>query len=196
MCNFKILNSNIMTTRFSYVLLSFLLLTSCLQRNPNRSAKETIEEQSVAVNKATGNEARLVEGEVYVPIYSNIYNKTKNEKILLTVTLSIRNTSKHDTLFLQNVDYYDTQGALVKQYLEHPIYLRPLESIDYVIEEQDNTGGSGANFIIDWYASKPIKPIFQAVMIGGLAQQAFTFTTDGVSVEAEKFGHKSSDTIK
>ena len=175
-----------MITRLSCLILLSILATSCIQRNPNRKTKEVIEEQSVKVNKATGNEARIVEDEVYVPIYSDIYNKTKNEKILLTATLSIRTTSKNDTLFLQNVDYYDTGGKLVRHYLEHPIYLRPLESIAYVIEEQDNTGGSGANFIVDWYASKPLKPIFQAVMIGGLAQQAFTFTTDGISVKEEK----------
>ena len=156
-----------------FALLGCVFLTSCIERNPNLKADKVIDERTVEVNKATGNEKRTVEDEVYVPIYSDIYNKTKNEKVLLTATLSIRNTSKNDTLYLDNVDYYDTGGTLVRHYLDHPIYLKPLESIDYVIEEQDNTGGSGANFIIDWYAAKPMKPIFQAVMIGGLAQQAF-----------------------
>lgn len=120
--------------------------------------------------------------EVYVPIYSDIYNQTRDSRTLLTATLSIRNTSIRDSLFISKIDYYNTEGDLVRSYIEQPIYLRPMESIDYVIEQQDNTGGSGANFLIDWYSRKPLHPLFQAVMVGGLGAQAFSFTTEGVEV--------------
>ena len=119
----------------------------------------------------------------YVPIYSEIYNRTKDTKVLLTATLSIRNTSETDTLFLGRVDYFNSEGALVRQYLEQSIYLKPLETVDYVIEEKDDVGGAGANFLIDWYANKPINPLFQAVMMGAVSNQAFSFTTEGVNVK-------------
>ncbi len=57
-----------------------------------------------------------------------------------------------------------------------------MESIDYVIEQQDTSGGSGANFLIDWYSKKQLNPLFQAVMVGGLGAQAFSFTTEGIEV--------------
>lgn len=121
--------------------------------------------------------------QVYVPIYSDIYNQTRDSRTLLTATLSIRNTSIKDSLFVSKIDYYNTQGDLVRSYIDAPIYLKPMESIDYVIEQQDNSGGSGANFIIDWYSKKRLHPLFQAVMVGGLGAQAFSFTTDGVEVD-------------
>lgn len=123
--------------------------------------------------------------QVYVPIYSDIYNQTRDTRTMLTATLSIRNTSIRDSLFVSTIDYYNTQGDLVRSYIDSPIYLKPMESIDYVIEQQDNSGGSGANFLIDWYSKKQLNPLFQAVMVGGLGAQAFSFTTDGIEVERE-----------
>lgn len=120
---------------------------------------------------------------VYIPIYSEIYNRTKDTKVLLTATLSIRNTSETDTLFLGRVEYFNTEGTLVRKYLAQSIYLKPLETIDYLIEEKDDEGGTGANFLIDWYAKKPMKPLFQDVMLGAVGNQAFSFTTDGVIVK-------------
>lgn len=123
--------------------------------------------------------------QVYVPIYSDIYNQTRDTRTMLTATLSIRNTSIRDSLFVSTIDYYNTQGDLVRSYIDSPIYLKPMESIDYVIEQQDDSGGSGANFLIDWYSKKQLNPLFQAVMVGGLGAQAFSFTTDGIELERE-----------
>mgnify|MGYP003652458679 FL=1 len=123
--------------------------------------------------------------QVYVPIYSDIYNQTRDTRTMLTATLSIRNTSIRDSLFVSTIDYYNTQGDLVRSYIDSPIYLKPMESIDYVIEQQDDSGGSGANFLIDWYSKKQLTPLFQAVMVGGLGAQAFSFTTDGIEVARE-----------
>ncbi len=120
--------------------------------------------------------------QVYVPIYSDIYNQTRDSRTLLTATLSIRNTSLIDSLFVSKIDYYNTEGDLVRSYIDSPIYLTPMESIDYVIEQQDTSGGSGANFMIDWYSKKQLNPLFQAVMVGGLGAQAFSFTTEGIEV--------------
>ena len=123
--------------------------------------------------------------QVYVPFYSDIYNQTRDTRTMLTATLSIRNTSIRDSLFVSTIDYYNTQGDLVRSYIDSPIYLKPMESIDYVIEQQDDSGGSGANFLIDWYSKKQLTPLFQAVMVGGLGAQAFSFTTDGIEVARE-----------
>jgi len=123
--------------------------------------------------------------QVYVPIYSDIYNQTRDTRTLLTATLSIRNTSLKDSLFVSKIDYYNTEGDLVRSYIDSPIYLTQMESIDYVIEQQDTSGGSGANFLIDWYSEKRLNPLFQAVMVGGLGAQAFSFTTEGIEIIEE-----------
>ena len=164
------------------VLLGVFIVFSCKEFDPNIETNEMVSERHVSELVSNDNYDGPKQ-KVYVPVYSDIYNGSKLEKVLLTATLSIRNTSESDTLFLSRVAYFDTGGSLVRQYIDAPIFIKPLESIDYVIEQKDDLGGNGANFMIDWYATKPIKPIFQCVMIGGLASRTFSFTTDGVAVE-------------
>lgn len=120
---------------------------------------------------------------VYVPIYSDIYSKSKDTRFLLTATLSIRNTSLTDSMYLKVIDYYDTDGKLVRHYIDGDLLLKPMQSIDYVIEEKDEVGGTGANFILVWGAkSDKIKPVFQGVMISIAGQQGISFMTEGVSI--------------
>lgn len=122
-------------------------------------------------------------GKVYVPVYSNIYQRTRNDRTSLTSTLSIHNTSETDTLFISRIDYFNTEGKLVKKYLGSTIYLNTFETVEYVVDELDESGGSGANFVIEWYGNKKLNPLFQAVMIGGLGNKSFSFTTNGVPFE-------------
>ncbi len=120
----------------------------------------------------------------YVPIYSDIYSETKGVRFQLTATLSIRNTNFRDTIFISDIEYYDTNGALVREYIDNKVLvLKPMQSIDYVIDEKDDTGGTGANFIIKWGAnSTNPKPMFQGVMISTNGQQGISFLVDGISI--------------
>ena len=158
-----------------------LIFHSCKEVKQEEQPVEVLDNHTLdrSINRATTDS--LVR-EVYVPIYSDIYNQTRDSRTLLTATLSIRNTSLRDSLFVNKIDYYNTQGDLVRSYIDAPIFLKPMESIDYVIEQQDTSGGSGANFLIDWYSKKKLNPLFQAVMVGGLGAQAFSFTTEGIEV--------------
>ncbi|WP_026451307.1 DUF3124 domain-containing protein [Aequorivita capsosiphonis] len=119
---------------------------------------------------------------VYVPVYSNMYQRTRNERTLLTSTLSIHNTSETDTLYINRIDYYNTDGKFVRKYIESTIFLNTFETLEYVVDEKDESGGSGANFVIEWYGNKKLNPLFQAVMIGGLGNKTFSFTTEGVEI--------------
>ena len=169
------------------VCLSVLFLTllgSCKDLKNEEIPVEILDEHMLDRRVNTAIVDSLIR-QVYVPIYSDIYNQTRDTRTMLTATLSIRNTSIRDSLFVSTIDYYNTQGDLVRSYIDSPIYLKPMESIDYVIEQQDNSGGSGANFLIDWYSKKQLNPLFQAVMVGGLGAQAFSFTTDGIELERE-----------
>ncbi|WP_209399844.1 DUF3124 domain-containing protein [Pseudozobellia sp. WGM2] len=158
-----------------------LFLFSCKDAGDKKIPVEILDDHMLNRNVLKSPLASEVH-EVYVPIYSDIYNQTRDSRTLLTATLSIRNTSIRDSLFVDKIDYYNTEGDLVRKYIDKPIYLRPMETIDYVIEQQDTSGGSGANFIIHWYAKKQLNPLFQAVMVGGLGAQAFSFTTEGVEL--------------
>jgi len=121
---------------------------------------------------------------VYVPIYSDIYHGSGLKRFLLTATLSIRNTSTRDSMYVRLADYYDSKGELHRNYLVKTILLTPLESVEFVVEDKEMHGGAGANFIVDWGTNNPeILPVIQAVMIGTAEQQGISFLTEGVVIE-------------
>lgn len=118
--------------------------------------------------------------DIYVPAYSHIYHGNKETPLLLSVTLSIRNIDTDNAITITRADYYETEGALVKQYISEPLVLGPLGSGRFVVPQKDNTGGSGANFIVSWQSDTPINPpIVEAVMIGMQSQLGISFTSRG-----------------
>jgi hypothetical protein len=120
---------------------------------------------------------------IYVPAYSHIYSGNREKPFLLTVTVSIRNIDPRYPIQITAVDYYETQGNLLKRYLEKPATLAPLGSLRYIVPEGDKTGGSGANFIVEWKSDQPVNPpIVEAVMIGTQSQQGISFTSRGQAV--------------
>jgi hypothetical protein len=120
---------------------------------------------------------------LYVPAYSHIYSGNKESPFLLTVTLSIRNVDPKHQIKIILVDYYETQGKLLKKHIDKPILLRSLESFRFVIPQKDKSGGSGANFIIEWRSDKFINPpIVEAIMIGTQSSQGVSFTSRGQEI--------------
>lgn len=127
---------------------------------------------------------KLAKGQtLYVPAYSHIYSGDSERPFLLAVTLSIRNIDPRHRIKITLVDYYETQGNLLKKKIDKPITLKPLESLRYVIPEKDKSGGSGANFIVEWQSEKFVNlPIVESVMIGTQGQQGVSFTSRGKEI--------------
>lgn len=124
----------------------------------------------------------LSNGSTYLSIYSKIYSVTEHRSINLTVTASLRNISSSDTIFITKSDYYNTEGDLIRSYLKEPIFIKPHETIEIIIDEKDTYGGSGANFIFEWaHPKNSPDPVFDAVMISTSGQQGISFTTQGIT---------------
>jgi len=125
---------------------------------------------------------------ICVPAYSHIYSANNEQPFLLTVTLSIRNVDLQNQITITKVDYYETQGKLLEEHLDTAIVLQPPGSLRYVIPESDESGGSGANFIVKWTADKRVNPpIVETIMIGTQMQQGVSFTSRGRAlVDSEK----------
>ena len=122
---------------------------------------------------------------VYVPAYSHIYSGDRERPFLLAVTLSIRNIDPKHKITINVVDYYETQGKLLQRYIKDSVVLRPFESLRYVIPETDKSGGSGANFIVEWTSDKFVNPpIIESIMIGTQSQQGISFTSRGREILA------------
>lgn len=159
---------NINTTRLAGLILLFLLVSMVPQTGRAES------------------DIALSDGQtVYVPVYSHVYSVNHKNTFLLTATLSIRNTDMQKSLTITAVDYYDDNGQLIQKYLDEPMTLSPLQSSYFVVDESDERGGVGANFIIKWKADERLNaPIVESVMIGTKLQQGISFVTRGVAIAA------------
>lgn len=124
--------------------------------------------------------AHPVQGQVvYVPAYSHIYHGD-GDPYLLTITLSVRNTSIDREIVVKSVRYFDTKGKQVKSYLAKPLRLPALATTEFLVERDDATGGSGANFLVEWSAAEKVtEPIIEAVMIDTKGQQGISFARNG-----------------
>lgn len=124
--------------------------------------------------------------EVYVPVYSDIYHLNGERRFLLTITLSIRNILQDQSVYIGRVDYFDSDGKLIRSYLEKTIELKPLQSVEFVVERDEQAGKTGPNFIVSWGGASALNPpVIQAVMIGTSSQQGISFVTNGVRIQQE-----------
>ena len=124
---------------------------------------------------------RLSNGQtVYVPIYSHIYSGLKGRPFSLAATLSIRNTDPKHAITLVSVKFYDSDGKLVKAYLDKPGQLKAMASTRYILTEADTGGGSGANFLVEWKSQTKVNPpLIEGVMIGTRSGQGISFVSRG-----------------
>lgn len=126
----------------------------------------------------------LNKGSSYLSVYSQIYSQTEHITHNLTATVSMRNTSQKDTIYLSQAAYFDTQGTFLRSYFDKVIFIAPMETVEIVINEIDKDGGTGANFIFDWHIPQNAsEPIFEAIMISTSGQQGLSFSTQGKRVE-------------
>jgi len=92
---------------------------------------------------------------VYVPSYSHIYYHG-GSPFQLETTLSIRNIDLDQPVYLKSIEYFDTEGKQVKAFLDRVIKLAPMQTIEFLVKESDSSGGSGANFLVEWMAESVV----------------------------------------
>jgi len=137
---------------------------------------------TVATTLHAGDISRWLNQSIYVPLYSHIYadERFKDKPFALTATLFIRNTDPNGALVLDTVDYYDSHGKKLRSYIDKPVTVGPLASIRFIVPESNKEGGSGAKFLVQWRAEKPVtEPIVESVMIGTKMQQGISFISQG-----------------
>lgn len=166
--------------RLFYWAVVVIVLTSCtLQENPSHSQADRADRSQKAV--ILDKNFKILMGQtIYVPIYSHIYHQDKKQTFNLAATLSIRNTDLNNAIVIISVQYYDSDGKLVRKYIENPIEIAALASTDFFVDTTDTSGGSGAKFIVEWVAQTEVsQPVIEAVMIGSGFQQGISFVSLG-----------------
>jgi len=121
---------------------------------------------------------------VYVPCSSHTYHGPKTRQVDLTVTLVVRNADLRNAITLNSVDYYGTNGKLLRRYLARPTVIEPLSALEFMVEQNDTLGGAGASFLLRWKAAKAVnEPVVEAVMIGSSSGLGISFVSHGVAVQ-------------
>ena len=88
---------------------------------------------------------------------------------------NIRNTDPDHQITILSVDYYASDGKLLKYYLKQPRRLDPMASARYFVKESDKSGSSGANFLVKWKSEQEVnEPIIEGVMIGAESEQGIS----------------------
>lgn len=168
---------------FSFYLafvLAFALLTSCNKVD----RKGEIPRPGVYPEVNPLGSRKLGGQKVYVPVYSSIHTWKKDQYVNLTVVLSIRNISSQYNIIVSKVSYFNTNGKLIREYIEKPFSLGPIATREFVVNEDDVAGGTGANFIVEWESENKVSiPIIESVMIGTKGVQGISFISRGKEME-------------
>lgn len=133
------------------------------------------------LEQITANDLQVVTGQtVFVPAYSEIFHGRGGQTTDLTVTLAIHNTDSESPIIIQAVEFYNTEGQLVRNYVDDPLSLQPLGTTGFVVADTDDSGGFGANFIVRWIAEAPVsEPVIEGIMINTSNQQGLSLITTG-----------------
>jgi hypothetical protein len=138
-----------------------------------------------------GNAPELTQGQtVYVPVYSevpygNADRNGKPAKWLLSATLTIRNTDPFTPLTLRSIRYFDTDGNVIRDYPTGD-KIGPLGTREIFVPHSDQSGGSGANFIVVWDAEKAINaPIIEAIHAYFFDSRGLVFVSPSQALHVE-----------
>ena len=126
---------------------------------------------------------RTVGQTLYLPIYSHIWHGDMTDngqrtKTLVSVSVSIRNTDPVIPIRISSAQYYDTDGKKLKEFVTSPKTIGPMGTFELFIPRSDDTGGSGANFLIAWKSDRPASPpIVEGIHVNLPAGRAIAFTS-------------------
>ena len=73
---------------------------------------------------------------------------------------------------------------MLRKFNNKVLVLRPMESIDYIIEASDKKGGPGANFVVSYSGKSNLinPPFIESIMIGTIGNYGFCFSSPGVKI--------------
>ncbi|MEI7638401.1 MAG: DUF3124 domain-containing protein [Syntrophus sp. (in: bacteria)] len=165
--------------RIFLILLTMISLSSCTGKESPSGDGKAGQTFNPAVLKVADAGINKVRGQVlYVPIYSNIPDR-ENKHFDLSAFIAIHNTDLQNTIKISKVLYFNNDGKLVKDFLAVEHSLGPLAATNFYIPQSD-TSGTGANFLVEWLADKPVsEPLVESVMLNLEGNRGISFLSKG-----------------
>lgn len=135
--------------------------------------------------------ARSTGQTLYLPIYSHVWHgdldsRGEPAKALVSVSVSIRNTDPARAIRVTSAQYFDTDGKRLREYVTAPRTIPKMGTMELFIPRSDDTGGSGANFVIVWKSDAPASPpIVEGFHANLPAGRSIAFTTTARPIPPE-----------
>lgn|GEM_PF-2363266 len=120
----------------------------------------------------------------YAPVLSSVYIGGDQAHTGLAGTISIRNISEAEGFALTRADYFDSAGRLLTQFLQDPVKVGPLQTVEFYVDVVEREGGSGANFVIGWASEQHVPaPLIETVMIGAVGARGISVVSRAVQMQ-------------
>jgi len=122
---------------------------------------------------------RKLRGQVlYMPVYSNLPYQEK-QQYDLSAFLAIHNTDLKNQIKVTKVDFFNTDGRLVKTFISSDQQVNPLATVIFTIPQKDQSG-TGANFLVEWVADQPVnEPLVESIMKDLTGNLGLSFLSHG-----------------
>lgn len=126
-------------------------------------------------------ELDIVTGQhLFVPAYSEVFFGDDQQTIQMAITLLIHNTDPDDAIIIESVQYFNTDGEQVREFIDQPVTLNPMATTGFVVNASDSSGGWGANFTVSWGAPTPVyEPVVEALMVNTSMAMGVSFVSQG-----------------
>ncbi|MCB9646080.1 MAG: DUF3124 domain-containing protein [Deltaproteobacteria bacterium] len=136
-------------------------------------------------------EAMVLEKTVYVPVYSSIYRfhaRMYSHTDELVAVTSIRNVEPADSIFLLEARYFDSNGKVVRDYVDKVYELGPMATAEFIVPGSDKSGGPGANFIVRWGTTSELTadPIIETIMLGQVGSAGVSLISRGRTTKVSR----------
>ena len=167
-----------MTGRTHLILILFLafMFISCQNEESQSPFPVSVNSETLKIPDQGG---RKLRGQVlYMPVYSNIPH-LKKQDYSLSAFLAIHNTDLTHQIKITKVDYFNTDGKLIKNFLVSDQPIDPFATKIFPIPKEDQSG-AGANFLVEWRADQPVnEPLIESVMKDLSGNKGISFLSQG-----------------
>ncbi len=115
---------------------------------------------------------------IYMPVYSNIPDM-ENKNYDLSAFLAVHNTDLKHQIKITKVDYFNTDGKLIKSFVSSDQQINPLATMIFTIPKEDQSG-TGANFLVEWMADQKVnEPLIESIMKDLSGPKGISFLSQG-----------------
>ena len=122
---------------------------------------------------------RKLRGQViYMPVYSNIPHMEK-QNYDLSAFLAVHNTDMKHQIRITKVNFFNTDGRLIKSFISSGQQINPLATMIFTIPKEDQSG-AGSNFLVEWMADQQVnEPLIESIMKDLSGTTGISFLSQG-----------------